>query len=333
MRVLSRADVLAAGGADFAAAVADVTTVLRFMRSGDAVMCPEAVLPFGHDRRSNAYALPARVASPFDAIGVKWAVHQHHDEDVAPGVASMTLINDLSSGRLRAVVESALLTVVRTAAVSALALRTLMPSTLQKVTILGAGAQARGHLEMLYALFPGVRTISIWNRTRKRVEHMLANVTRPSHVEVDAFDSIADAVDGADAVLCCTASPKPLLDSWAVRGGRMILQIGYHEVSFAAIAASEVITCDLWGEFRQTSAKSLFQMHRAGQFPQERLSADLSAAVLDGWRPRSGASVYFSSFGLNAFDIAIAARVTAAAETKSLGLRYDALGTTSGGSQ
>ena len=147
-------------------------------------MSPEAVLPFGHDRRSNAYALPARVGPPFDAIGVKWAIHQHHDEDVGPGVVSTTLINDLSSGRPRAVVESALLTVVRTAAVSALALRTLMPSPLQKVAVLGAGAQARGHLEMLYALFPGVRTINVWNRTRKRAEHMLASLARPSHIEV-----------------------------------------------------------------------------------------------------------------------------------------------------
>ena len=42
MRVLSCADVVAAGGADFAAAVADVTEVLHLMRSGDASYEPRS---------------------------------------------------------------------------------------------------------------------------------------------------------------------------------------------------------------------------------------------------------------------------------------------------
>lgn len=332
VRVLSRGDIVAAGGEDLAAAIDDVAAVLRLMRSGDATMVPEAVLWLGRDGRDNAYALPALVGRPYNAAGLKWAIHRHVTEPSGLGVVSMTILNDPDTGHPRAIVESAFLTVMRTSAVSALALKTMMPAPLHKVALLGAGAQAYGHLAMLYSRFPAVHSITVWNRSPERLEAMLSQCPAPPSVAVTTAESASEAVRDADAVLCCTASPEPLLDERAVRDGRMILQIGYHEVSFAAIAATEVVTCDLWGEFRLTSAKSLFQMHRAGQFSEDRLAADLSAAVVDGWRPRPGASVFFCSFGLNVFDIAIAARVAATAQERNLGTMLDLAGASRSGS-
>jgi ornithine cyclodeaminase len=60
-------------------------------------------------------------------------------------------------------------------------------------------------------------------------------------------------------------------------------------------------------------------MYRAGQFPAERVAADLPAILLDGWKPPSDASLYFSSFGLNVFDIAFAARILRNAKTMNIG--------------
>ncbi|WP_220180925.1 hypothetical protein, partial [Paracoccus versutus] len=104
-------------------------------------------------------------------------------------------------------------------------------------------------------------------------------------------------------------------------GGRLVLQIGFHEMSFAGIAAFDRVTCDLWGEFARTSAKSLFQMYRAGLFDPAQVAADLPAILCDGWRPAPGESVYFSSFGLNIFDIALAARLLRAASGQGIGTR------------
>jgi ornithine cyclodeaminase len=60
-------------------------------------------------------------------------------------------------------------------------------------------------------------------------------------------------------------------------------------------------------------------MHRAGRFAADRVSADLGEAVHGGWRPMPGAAVYFSSFGLNVFDVALAARLLGAAEAAGRG--------------
>jgi ornithine cyclodeaminase len=190
------------------------------------------------------------------------------------------------------------------------------PTAPRQVALLGAGTQAQAHLAMLAALFPGLAALHVWNRTPERRDAMLAQ-DLPWPVVRAA--TIADAVADSDAVIACTAATSPILDAWAVRPGRIILQVGYDEASFAAIDASSAVVVDLWGEFWRASAKSLFRMARAGRFDAARVGADLAEAVHGGWRPRPGDAVYFNSFGLNVFDVALATRVLRTAAARDLG--------------
>ncbi len=314
LRFLSRADVIAAGGGDFAAAMADVRATLAQMRAGAADMHPENAVRLGGPgaTQSKAYALPARVG---DVAGVKWTAHRPPMADGLPAALSLTLVNDAISGVPIGMVESALLTAMRTAAVSALVLQ-CAGLKLRRIAVLGAGVQARTHLRMLAALFPALESVVVWNRDFARGQAMAAPAAPwpvTCAVELDA------ALKEADAVITCTNAAEPFLGPSVMRPGRLVMQIGYHEVSFEAIDAADAVLVDLWGEFRLTSAKSLFQMHRAGRFPAERVGADLAGLVLDGWRPPAQASMYFSSFGLNLFDIALATRVLRQATQSNIG--------------
>ena len=177
--------------------------------------------------------------------------------------------------------------------------------------------QARTHLRMLAALFPELAAVRLWNRTEGRARVIAAALDWPWPVTTEpALDA---AIDCADAVLACTSSTEPFLRPCHLAPGRILLQIGCHEASFEAIDRADRVLVDLWGEFRLTSAKSLFQMHRAGLFEAGRVAADLAAIVLDSWCPSTDAAVFMSCFGLNLFDIALAARVLRAAEAAGLG--------------
>jgi ornithine cyclodeaminase len=177
--------------------------------------------------------------------------------------------------------------------------------------------QAQTHLRMLAALFPSLHRVSLWNRTPGRAGALAATIEAAWPLTVAA--TLDDAVADADAVIACTAAPSPFLRPDHVVPGRIIIQVGYHEATFEAIERADAVIVDLWGEFRLSSAKSLFQMHRAGRFDESRVAADLGAVVLDGWRPPQDASVFFSSFGLNVFDIALAARVLRQADGEGPG--------------
>lgn len=320
LRYLSRSDALRAGAGDWRAAVRDVRAATLLLRRGQARLVPESAMAMGRDPREHAYALPASLAGDYDAAGLKWAVHRGAPRGDMPSIVSTTLVNRLSDGRPLGMVESALLTRMRTAAVTAIAIETLMAKQPLRAAILGAGAQARAHLEMASELFPELESIRVWNRTPAHRDAMLAELSPELRARISVADTLPDAIDESQVVISCTTATQPLLGAWAVRPGRLIVQVGYHEMAFEAIDASQVIAVDLWGGFAATSAKSLFQMHRSGRFEPGRVAADLAALVVDEWRPPGGASLYFSSFGLNIFDIALAARVLRQAEAENIGV-------------
>jgi ornithine cyclodeaminase len=315
MLFLSRDDVIAAGGDDIAAAMEVVRETLARMRAGETEMPAEMSVtlgPNGGAPQARAYALPARVA---DVVGVKWTAHRP-----GQGAASFALVNDALSGEPVGMVESGRLTAVRTAAVSALVLAALGEERrVRRVALLGAGLQARTHLRMLAHIFPGLERVVVWNRTPARARNLVAAARGTAPWGLEHAAELAFALAGADSVIACTNAAAPFIGPEAMRPGRSVLQIGYHEVSFDAIDRADAVLVDLWGEFRLTSAKSLFQMHRAGRFGAERVAADLARLVLDGWRPAPHAMVFFSSFGLNVFDIALAANMLAQARRMGIG--------------
>lgn len=315
---LSRQDAIQAGALDWTAAVEDIQATIRLLRSGEAGMVAESVMPIGADPRNKAYGLPAFVGGAYNAAGLKWTVHRAEPIGDLPSISSTTVINRLSDGAPVGSVESALLTRMRTAAVSAAAIKALKHEGIRTVTLLGAGAHAQTHLEMLLTLFPDLEAIHLWNRTRSNLDPLMEQAGQVS-TRILPHTDWRDALADADVVICCTSSPQPFLDKSAVRPGRLIMQIGFHEVMFETIAATDLVTVDLWGDFAEKSAKSLFQMYRTGQFSPEQVAADLPALLLDGWRPPADASLYFSSFGLNVFDIAFAARVLAQANDLNIG--------------
>lgn len=311
---LNHADVIAAGGNDIAAACRDVRMALAQLRAGEAEMPPEVSVRLGlpGTDQARAYALPARTGA---VAAVKWTAHQ------PPAAPSITLLNDAISGLPTGVVESATLTSTRTAAVSALVLQHAASAPLRKIALLGAGAQARAHLHMLATLFPSLTAVTLWNRTAARADTLATQLGPTAPWPLTTTQDLPASLKDADAIVTCTNAPTPFLGPDAIRPGRLLLQIGYHEVTFDAIDRADIILVDLWGEFRLTSAKSLFQMHRAGRFPETRVSANLAQLALDGYTPPPNASVYFSSFGLNIFDIAIAARVLRDAAHLGIGTR------------
>jgi ornithine cyclodeaminase len=325
LRFLSRTDVFAAGGGDFAAAIADVRAALTGLRNGEAEMPAENSVRLGPAGATQArgYALPARCG---DVAGVKWTAHRPPLADGLPTITALTVVTDALTGLPLGIVESALLTSMRTAAVSALVLAGAGRNA-RRVALVGAGVQARMHLRLLREMFPGLDAVTVWNRDVARAE-ALARMEAPWRL--DAVAELDAALEQADAVITCTAAAAPLLGPEAMRPGRLVMQIGYHEVSFEAIDRADAVLVDLWGEFRLTSAKSLFQMHRAGRFPAERVTADLAALVLDGWVPPARACVYFSSFGLNVFDIALAARVLRDAAAGGIGTLLPLMGAMDG---
>jgi ornithine cyclodeaminase/alanine dehydrogenase-like protein (mu-crystallin family) len=125
-----------------------------------------------------------------------------------PRVQGICVIFDRTTLAPIAVVDGIALTNVRTAAVSALAVRRLAAAEARRLVVFGRGPQARAHASALRAIRPLER---------------LDIVGRERGAEVD------ELIAAADIVCCCTTAREPLFDGSLVADHATVVAIGTHE--------------------------------------------------------------------------------------------------------
>jgi thiomorpholine-carboxylate dehydrogenase len=132
----------------------------------------------------------------------------------------MAIIELLSrtTGQPLAIMDGRLITEMRTAAVSAVALDALAPLEARSLGILGSGVQARSHLAAFRLLRPGLTDVRIWSRTPANAEALAAETqTRATSIEEAA---------AADVVLVATASPTPVLMGRWLKPDALVISVG-----------------------------------------------------------------------------------------------------------
>jgi ornithine cyclodeaminase/alanine dehydrogenase-like protein (mu-crystallin family) len=132
----------------------------------------------------------------------------------------MAVIELLSraTGEPLAVMDGRVITEMRTAAVSAVALDALGSPAVGSLGILGSGVQARSHVQALRMVRPGLRDIRIWSRTRANAERLAAEVGgRAANIEEAAQ---------ADVVLTVTSTPVPVLEGRWLGLHSLVLAVG-----------------------------------------------------------------------------------------------------------
>ncbi|XP_063171187.1 ketimine reductase mu-crystallin [Candoia aspera] len=142
-------------------------------------------------------------------------------ENVTPSHQATVLLFDPANGTLKAVMDGNIITAKRTAAVSAIATKYLMPADLDVLCILGAGVQAYSHYELFTELF-SFKEVRIWNRTKANAEKFAHTVNGP----VQVCSSAQEAVSGADVIVTVTMATQPILRGEWVKPGAHINAIG-----------------------------------------------------------------------------------------------------------
>ena len=133
-------------------------------------------------------------------------------------VTAYTLLMSIDTGRPLLLCDSLALTTERTAATTALALDYLTPAGAETLAVIGAGAQARRHLDYVAAQHdwreiavyaPSLTNASATGHQAKR--EAMSAVGGNVRLAQDAESAVRDA----DVVLLCTSSGTPVIEtSW-----------------------------------------------------------------------------------------------------------------------
>jgi ornithine cyclodeaminase/alanine dehydrogenase-like protein (mu-crystallin family) len=211
------------------------------------------------------------------------------------------LLHSGETGELLAVVNASAVTAIRTAAVSAVATRLLAREDAKNLAIIGAGVQARSHLEAI----PLVRNISrvcVYSRTRARAEQLDAEVA----------DSVEDAVRDADVIVTATSAKEPILRREWIKPGAHINAVGSSIATAREVDSATMKAASLFVDRRESTLNEagdyLFAM-REGAIDESHIRGEIGELIIRSARGRKTAEeiTLFKSLGLAIEDLAAAA--------------------------
>lgn len=143
----------------------------------------------------------------------------------ATGVRYITLLYDAESGDLQAIMDAARLTRIRTAAVTAIACRSLRREPLIELGLFGSGHEAQGHAEVFKSVFPELEQIVVHSPRRERRESFARRFSAALGIEITAAEDPREAARPAVVVLATKAKTIVAHSEW-FSAGTLLLSIG-----------------------------------------------------------------------------------------------------------
>jgi alanine dehydrogenase len=286
-----------------------------------------------HPRQAGslAHAMPALLRGDAadgsaDLIGAKWITGFPANPDLGlPTYHALVLLNDPSTGEPLAVMDAATITAARTAAVSGTAIRHFLPGGggggAPRVALLGAGAQARGHLPVVGHLLPGAR-VRITDVDAGRASALAVDAAAVEGIgSAEAAASVREAVESADVVISLVSfgSNRQALDPLWLGPKTLFVAVDYDMQAPAALARDSLFVVDERDQFLATRSASVF-----ADYPDPDATI---GELLRNDAPRRGggaghgqaARILVTHLGVGLADVVFASAILARAEQLGLG--------------
>ena len=216
-----------------------------------------------------------------------------------PTVTGLVLLSDASTGALRAVLDAAVVTALRTGAAAVLAAETLGRPDAETAAVVGAGVNGRAAARTFLARG---RDVAFWDVDSSRAEAAAAEL------DCSVAGSREEAL-AADLLVTMTPGHEVLLPEGSLQPGQQVSLMGADGPGKAEIAVAELartrVFCDDWEQASHNG--ELAHAVEAGVLEREQVTE--LGAVLAGEAAGRGSGdeiTFFDSTGLAIQDLAIA---------------------------
>ena len=243
---------------------------------------PRAIVPVGE---GDLLVMPA-------AVGGHAAVKLVTVGPGEPRVQGVCVLFDAETLAPVALLDGIALTNLRTAAVSALAVRRLAAPDARRVLVLGRGPQGRAHAEAVQAIRP-IEHVDVLGR--------------------DAPDR-DELVAAADVICCCTTAREPLFDGALVADHACVVAIGSHEPGAREVDDSLVARATVVVESRAAALREAGDVIAAGLGEDDLVTL---RELVAGFEPPPARPRLFKSVGMAWEDTVVAAAVLARTSTST----------------
>jgi ornithine cyclodeaminase len=267
--------------------------------------------------------MPGYLAEP-ECFGVKLvSIMPRNKPPQYSSHLGLVLLFEAEHGQPVALLDAAEITAIRTAACSGLATRLLARHDAHDLALLGAGEQARSHLEAMFAV-RALRRVRVWARDGAKASAFARAEGARHGITVETAATARDALVGADIVCTVTKARDPiLLGDWLAAGAHLNV-VGSSVASAAEIDTAAVVKSRFFVDYRNSTIHEggeYLRALRARAIQPEHILAEIGE-VANGSKPGrlSPADVtLYKSLGIAPQDLASASYVLEKARAAGIG--------------
>ncbi|PWL18393.1 hypothetical protein DKP76_04650 [Falsochrobactrum shanghaiense] len=301
---LSRADVecLVPSRSSLRAALAEA---VRQTASGRLKFLPKSTLTYatGHSFQSMPALLDKGEATGFATV--KWvSVVPARAHSSLDNIHSIICVNDLHTGQPLALMDGNYITLVRTAALSALAAEHMLDGEPAALGFIGCGQQAAEHLSAFHDLYPSLRHVICFSRSEQSAQKLAASaealslksqITKSPEYVLQHSDIIISTVPAAPGL-------APFLDAGIMKDDALAIMVdlGRSWVPEGFAAFAHIATDSLEQSVRPYD-------NQGNELQTARAQMDLETLVEQPLKEPGKKAFFFK--GIASADLAIAALV------------------------
>lgn len=280
---------------------------------------------FDEPTQNRINCMPGALLSD-ELYGVKWiAVFPENPREGYRNVTGTTILSELTHGHTLSIMDSGYLTDIRTAAVGATAAKYLAKETAETIGFIGAGQQARRHLDLIKSVRPSIKKCYVSSRTDRTVADFIAEEEK-RHPDIDFIfcgNDFQEATIDADIIVTATSTQADLLKAAWIKKGALYIHVAGWEDEYAVAQKASKIVCDDWESIKHRT-QTISRMYKDGLLKDSDIYGNLADIVCGKKTARENDEefIYFCSVGLAYIDIAFAKFIYEKCKESGLGTYF-----------
>lgn len=286
-----------------------IETAFEKKISGEILLPDKISVIFNEDTQNRINCMPGALLSD-KVYGVKWvAVFPENPKEGYRNVTGTMILSELTHGHTLSVMDAGYLTEIRTAAIGATAAKYLAREDAKTIGFIGAGQQARRHLDMVKIVRPEIKTCYVSSladgSTKRFIEE--EKLLHPDMDFIDCQDNYEKAVVGADIIVTAISGQEPILKAKWIKKGAFYIHVAGWEDEYAVPKLASKIVCDDW-ECIKHRTQTISRMYREGLLTDADIYSNLDEIVTGRkiGRKNDEEFIYFCSVGLAFIDVSFA---------------------------
>lgn len=310
---------------NLSAAVEIVEESFRKSVSGN-IMNPSKISQiFDEATQNRINCMPATLISD-GFCGMKWvSVFPENPLQGMRNVTGMIMLSEIAHGTTVSIMDGTYLTGLRTAAVGATAVKYLSTQDAKSIGFIGAGNEARRHMDMIKCVRPDIEVCYVSSRREETVNSFIQeeSAKHPDVKFVFCGNDYQKAVENADIIVTATSTQADLLKADWIKDGATYIHVGGWEDEYAVAQKAAKIVCDEW-ECIKHRTQTISRMYKEGLLQDSDIYSDLGDIVcgIKPGRENVDEFIYFCSVGLAYIDVMFAKYVYEICKEQNMGVNF-----------